>query len=331
MYVRNMYEEIKRTITQKNYTFMLVSTTAKHSKRFLRLPDRKINNQVSLNILISDPKEAEKLFKIADGKIPNMLIDVEQKQSINLFQIAKATITRSNLLPYKPNDITLEAADQLFLKHFSGDLAQKAILVYGSGNISFKLALRLAERQAKVYLMGRNSEKVSKLIDTLNLILPSYFGSPIRHFTFEEDLDGIVSFISAEKIIGSDFASRVKASGLALDGGIGNFTGDFIKEAIQKGIHTLRLDVRLGLPFIEAGINAGNQMFFNEIMGEKIYKNTKIVAGGIIGNEGSVIVDRINHPTQIIGIANGIGGVKSGAEHTIIDKESIETLKKYLI
>jgi len=52
-----------------------------------------------------------------------------------------------------------------------------------------------------------------------------------------------------------------------------------------------------------------------------------IVAGGYIGKEGNIIVDQIHEPSQIIGIADGMGGVKDKDQLTDDDQEAMRMIQ----
>lgn len=321
----------RENIDFKSYDLLLLSTTSKKGKEFVVLPSRTINGFLSLNVLVTDEKYAIDILQKADGVIDTILVDVEGKQEINLWQIAREKLQTSKLLPYKPNDVTLEAADQLLLNHFLYDVTEKNIMIYGTGNIATKLAIRLAERNANVFLAGRKIEKVEMLTRAINSILPAYSSHLVSVFNQDEKLDAILSFVSAERIISANFAELLSKDGIAVDGGIGNFTESFITALIEKGSKILRLDVRLGLPFLEAHLLSIDQPFLNEVMGEREIEGFPIVAGGIVGKNGAVIVDQIQKPKQIIGIANGIGGVKHESTLTDADRYAIKTVKRYLL
>ena len=45
-------------------------------------------------------------------------------------------------------------------------------------------------------------------------------------------------------------------------------------------------------------------------MGSGVWDGVAVVAGGLIGNHGDVIVDDFGKPTRIIGVADGTGGIE---------------------
>ena len=322
-------------ILANRYKLLLISTTARPSNRAARLPDKDFNGELAANFLITDEEIACEFFEKVDGYVETILIDVERKQEIDLMMIASKFIKRSKILPYKPNDVTLEAADQLIMNQLGVKLARKRILVYGTGNISFKLALRLLEREADVLIAGRSLEKVQSIVATLNMIKPRCSNAVAEEYNnaLVDDYDALISFVSCEKVIAPSIAIGIKSGGLAIDGGIGNFQGEFIAEALKKKITVLRLDVRLGNPFLLAGIESlsSENDFFNSVIGSLQVDNMRLVAGGIIGEQGAIIIDRITNPTKIIGIANGYGGLKNAEQLTEADRKNLQYTAKSIL
>lgn len=293
--------------------YLFVSTTAKHKSSILRLPDRELSNGKSLNYLITNEEYAVELFKQVDGLIPTVIIDAELKQDIDLFSIAKKYIKKSSIYMNKPNDLTMESADVLLQQHFDRELIGKKALIIGTGNISFKLALRLAERNVQVFIDGRNASKVTKVVETINMILPAYSKYKVKKFElncFDGGLDAVIPFVSAEKVVPDSYAVLLHEFSISVDGGIGNFSEEYIAVALKKKSKVIRLDVRIALPFANASLKtlSPSFSFFENISGERMIENMNIVAGGIIGSEGTIIVDQIKNPQQIIGVANGYGG-----------------------
>lgn len=330
-----MLETLITAIEKGEYKTIFVSTTSKASPKVSRLPDKNLAGQYSVNVLITDNNIGMNFFERIDGRVDNIFIDVERKQGINLMSIARDIIKYSSIHPYKPNDVTLEAADQLILNQLGTDLTDSRILVYGTGNLAFKIALRLIEREADVTIAGRNLDKIRSLVSTLNMVKPSYSNAMASEHENSCDVsyDGLISFLSSEKIIDSSVVKWIKPKGFAIDGGIGNFQGEFIAEALNNEISILRLDVRLGNPFLFAGIESlsSKNEFFNTVMGSRELDGITLVAGGIIGKSGSIIVDQIHTPKQLIGVANGYGGLKNDKQLTESDRENLQYARKALL
>jgi hypothetical protein len=71
-----------------------------------------------------------------------------------------------------------------------------------------------------------------------------------------------------------------------------------------------------------------------EIMGSADLSGVAIVAGGVIGARGRIVVDSIKNPGRVIGIADGMGGLLTPEEESpfLELKESVqaELLKRVL-
>lgn len=307
-----------------------VGTTARESEQFAVLPRRSALGYEAINFLVTSPEDAAQSFLQLDSHVQFLFIDIESKKEIDLMSIAKKAVKKAEIIAYKPNDTTLEAAD-LFLRHyFLDDLANKNIMIYGAGNLGSKLALRLAERGSNIYLSSRNESKTKEIVKTLNYLLPKYSKNPIQLVTGQEDLsfkiDSLISFTSSSNVIPPSFASFIKKGGLALDGGINNFSPEFIIKANESTITCYRLDVRAAFPHTVLYLIDYIRDFYTNIQGEEKRNQIKLVAGGIIGNDGDIVVDRIKNPGQIVGVANGVGGLKAEKDLTGKNRQQINEI-----
>ena len=48
----------------------------------------------------------------------------------------------------------------------------------------------------------------------------------------------------------------------------------------------------------------------SEALGWEVLDGVPVVAGGAMGQSGDVIVDSVHHPTRVIGVCDGQGGVR---------------------
>jgi hypothetical protein len=339
---------------------ILISTTAKSNHENRLLPSHVIAGKACLNLIINDTKTAKEVMAYLDNYAPYFLIDVERKQTISLWEIAQNTITKGTILPYKPNDITVNAACILINQFFQYNINQKKALIYGSGNIATKLALSLAEHEAHVSLAGRNLKKIGVLKEALNAILPAYSTTPITvhtnitpqechlpqerhpersegsqevstnlHFNLQK-YDILVCALSSEHSIDEGVINQLHENALVVDIGINNLTPAFIEKAQEKSFQIFRLDVRIGSPFIEASLEAYHRAFLSKQAGKRLINQVPCVAGGAIGARGDLIVDNISSPKQVIAIANGTGGVKKHEEYTEDDNNNLKKIKAIL-
>lgn len=307
-----------------------ISTTAKHATDYLLLPRRYALNTAISNFLINDSELLKDMLNYFDGKIDTIFIDVEQKQEINLFKIAKDRVKQSQLIAVKPNDTSLESCDLLIRNQFNDDLIDKNVLVIGTGNLASKIAIRLAERQANVYLKGRTKQKEHTVVHGINAFLPK-FAPSIKTFDYVETVkktDVIVSFLSGHFEEEDLLYKYIGVNTFIVDGGINNFSREFVMRVLDQHTTMIRLDARIALPYQFSSIFDYTTSFFDDVYGKSEMHHTPIVSGGFIGSEGMVIVDNINQPNQIIGVADGSGGVKKDEQLNKSDRKSIREIQQ---
>lgn len=326
-------QEVQHVINKGEKTIATIGMTSRRSNDFAILPRRSAFGFEAINFLVSNEQAAKECLKLLDNKVKYIFIDVEAKKNVDLMKIAQQMIKTSKLVPYKPNDATLEACDLFILNYFHHFLHDRHLLIYGVGNIGTKLALRLAERGAKVYLYSRNVQKVESISTALNSILPKYTGSkitPLQKISFSNYFDGIISFISAEEIIDEKMIPSLKNKAFVLDGGINNFSKGFYKKRTEKCLNCYRLDVRLGFAYTLLPLFDNVNVFLKEIQGREVIDGVVIVSGGVIGQDGDIVVDKVVNPTQIVGVANGLGGLKHASDYTKEDQKNILKVQQAL-
>ncbi|MTT30908.1 hypothetical protein GMB86_02625 [Terrilactibacillus sp. BCM23-1] len=315
-------------------TVATIGMTSRPSAHFTVLPRRQACGFEFINVLVSNEQAAVQCMNYLDNKVNYIFVDVEAKKNLDLESLAYRVIKQSTIVPYKPNDVTLEACDQFLLYYFGHSVKNKKLLIYGAGNIGGKLALRLAERGAKVSLYSRNGEKCDYVTHALNLLLPKYSPNKIEAMKKIDDqsnfFDGLISFVSAEQVVGEEMINLLKKNALVLDGGINNFTPQFYQQSFTKLLHCYRLDVRIGFLYSLLPLSPYIRDFFKSVQGKSMIETIPVVSGGVIGSEGDIVVDNVNFPRQLIGIANGIGGLKNKEEYTPVDLQNLKLVQRHL-
>ena len=329
MITNQLYREIEflNTYAEK---CILISTTAKHALDFRVFPRRFLGDIGISSFMINNEALLIETLTFFDGKVNCIFIDVEEKQEINLMKISKKIIKSSKLIAVKPNDITLESTDLMVRNHCNDDLIEKNITVIGTGNLASKIAVRMAERQSNVYLQGRTNEKEIKVINALNLFLPKFTKKIERfsNFSPNDQIDIIISALSGPFDRADILYPFITEKTLIIDVGINNFSNNFIKKALEDNIKIVRLDTRIALPYQFLSNHGYVKTFFNEIFGYGNMLGNPIVSGGFIGEEGTVIVDNIKSPSQVVGVADGSGGVKKDGELSQAERNRIQAIQQ---
>lgn len=301
-------------LKQKNlaeYQYMLVTSTANKTNANQLLPDRLSSEGSILNMQVSTDEFAEAVLQLVDGVIPHIFIDVERKQAISLWDIASSTCHHSAIHPLKANDVTVDAAASIVIKEMQKKFAQSTVIIYGTGNLATKTALKLAELGMHVTLAGRDVLKVTRIVQVLNDILPSYTPWPIQVFQENrtEKVDVLISAISAQKVLDDSWLDYLQPDGFALDMGLNNFSEQFIDKILLSNRALYRVDIqaKIGTAILDLKTE---DYFFSKIRGKIKWSDQTAVAGGIIGNENDVVLNRVTPPYVVIGTSNGTGGLK---------------------
>lgn len=309
---------------------IMISTTAKNSIDFRVLPRRKIGDTGMSCFMINDSELLKNTLNYFDGKVNQIYIDIEQKQNINIYKTAKQIVEKSKLVTAKPNDTTVESCDLLIRNQFNDNISGKKIVVIGTGNMAAKIAIRLAERQAHVYIKGRTEEKELALVDALNLFLPRYthFIEPFSKNEIKQELDVVVSALSGQFKEENILLPVISKHTFIIDIGINNFSNKFIKDLLKEKVKITRLDTRIAFPYQMLSSSEYTEMFFKDIYGESLIYDINVASGGFIGSEGTVIVDNMRQPNQVIGIADGSGGIKANEQLNESDKSRIQKIRQ---
>lgn len=300
-----MLEQIEEKLTYCGDT-VLITNTANETNQNQILADKFFEGKPVLNLQLQTESAAREILAHLDGRVDKIFIDVEQKQPLNLFYLAQKICLQTTIYPLKANDMTVLATDKIILEHFNQNVYNKHIMIFGNGNLAFKIMLQMVERGATVSMMGRDFAKTQRLVTAVNEINFAHMDNQAFAVTeFPERIDCFISAISAKQQITEEQVKHVVPTGLVLDVGIGNFKVDTIKQLLVSKIAFYRVDVQVALPsFMTDGMS-----FFSEIRGTRTIDGINFIAGGIVGQAGDVIIDNVLAPQRIFGVADGLGGV----------------------
>jgi len=298
----------------KKISAFSISCTRNIKKNKLFFPPIRITPYVvCANVILFSKDEIKKIVRVIDGIVDAIFVDVEEKMKNldDLIALVQKEVKESKIFTIKINDITAESTDAI-LAHYFKDLHNKKIAIIGCGNIGSKIALKLVERGANVFITGKNKNKINCITKGLNFIKPKNTLSRIvgmtDNYEAAKNEDIVIGFTNGVPIIDKKMVDMMSRNGMIIDGGIGTVFQNAIEYAKELGIRTLRLDIRAG--FAGAITNViETEIFIKNFIGHKKIYGFDVVAGGIIGKRGDIIVDKISNPTRVIGICDGTGGV----------------------
>ena len=254
-----------------------------------------------------------------DAVVAKFFIDCEIKASVDLGAVAFDLIPDSKSHFFKPNDFTVEAADEWIAQRIP-NLKNTRIAIVGAGNIGIKLALRLAERGSEVRLVGRRVSSLSSTVQGLKAILRGG-GTMVACSCVTEACNGanvIVGCTQGTAVI-DDVAVECSQASLLLDVGNGCFTRGAILAGKERNLWLEVLSPSAGWEGFLRRYVATRKL--QEGLGRRQLDNgVWIVSRGIMGVSGDVLVDDIAHPAAVIGVCNGTGDLR-------YDEEAVQSIK----
>jgi len=314
--------------SKKTSCFTIGTTKNVKNKTVFFPPFRYSPRVVCANVMVYSKTEAVEIIKAVDGIVDVILVDAEEKMKglEDLVNIVRSEARKSRILTFKANDLTADSADAL-LAQYMPNIHGKRVSIIGAGNLGSKIALKLLERGGNVVITGTNKEKIKKISDGLNSIKSEASKSKIIGMTENleacRNADVIISSTPGIPIVTAEMVNSMNMNGIIIDAGIGTITPEAISSANKKGIRILRLDMRAGFAGSLTTIFE-TENFIEKILGSREIGGVRIIAGGIIGKEGDVVVDNISNPTKVIGIADGRGGLISSN----VPEEFLKKLEK---
>lgn len=330
----------RATAKNKLSIFSIGNTTKKtdgrYSGTFFPIV-RVLDQAVWGSIIVYLQEEAVEIAKAIDGIIDIIVADAEKKAlkvpGIDLGNIAagvEEVVKKSKYFSFKANDLTMEATDAFIAQLFYRLSGRKAAII-GCGNIGSKLALKLVERGVEVVITRRDRVALVSIADALNIIKPQETVAKVTYTTDNLNAsvgaDMLIGFTPGTPVITLDMAKVMKKDGVIIDGGKGCIFPDAIRYAEEMGIKCYRIDVRAGFEGALATILKTEQLI-KSIMGRRELNGILLVAGGVIGRRGDIIVDDISNPTSIVGIADGQGDIIFNLMES--DKDKINKAKNVL-
>ena len=151
----------KASNKKKKVVYTIGNTRVLDDSKYYLTPVREYKEFIVAGVIVFSEFEAKIILQEIDGVVDFIFVDCEKKSKnnshgyFNIERLSWEIVTRSNLKFYKGNDLTVESIDN-FIFHYFLNINQLIgglnILIIGVGNIGFKVALKLLERGANIFL-----------------------------------------------------------------------------------------------------------------------------------------------------------------------------------
>jgi 4-hydroxy 2-oxovalerate aldolase len=283
---------------------------------------RNIQNTISHmigSVTLTTNEQLLSVLDAVDGEVDVVLLDVDRKPFFpdSPGQIAQNRLKRSLLLTYLDSRVWVDAVDDQVVRLMGEVLDHFLLVIAGDHPKSRFLALRLAERRARVVIVnGHASPEATPLLEMMRQFSfdPDYLSVTYLNIHSSEATDcltkarAVVVWPSGKPWFGLNEARHLMPGTFVLDAGIGSILLDGLEEARRRESMLIRVNI---WPSLAAALEAAHESarVCKESLGWEILAGVPVVAGGAMGQRGDVVVDSVRQPTRVIGIADGCGGV----------------------
>jgi 4-hydroxy-2-oxovalerate aldolase len=272
------------------------------------------------SVALSSDEHLDAVLHAVEGRADVVLLDVDRKPfgPTQPAETAKAILKKTALLTYLDSRVWVEAVEDQVVRLLHEALNDSEIVIAGDHPRSRFLALRFAERGARVTLLpDPGQEGTVPSIEHLRSL--SLAGQELKLSCMTAETGCAFDALSRASMVvvwpagvpwfGRRFAKRMSRNAYVLDAGIGTILPDGIAEAQSRGCLLLRVNI---WPALTGSLSAAHEslMETSEALGWEVMDGVPVVAGGAMGQSGDVIVDSVHHPTRVIGVCDGQGGVR---------------------
>lgn len=261
------------------------------------------------NVMVETPQLGNEILNACDSIVDFFLIDLQG----NL--IPRYSDYKSGLLMYSDPTMWCHAVVSQIGAILGPCLTGTCIVVLGNQVLSAIVARLFMEHGADV---------------ATETILPQNLPDRTHGRTYRVEevtarADCVVGMSQRKPCIYRELVEQLAPNTLIFDGGIGSIHADALAVSREKGLKVVRVDLRPTLA-AKALELIGMKKVVNAHMGRAIWEEIPVVAGGIIGNAGDIIVDSITSPTRIIGVADGYGGITAADPND----DRVRTIRKVI-
>jgi hypothetical protein len=263
------------------------------------------------SVEIDNEAQLKEAVEAVDGIVDVVLVDAEIRPYLQrtLASMAQSIAKQSRVLSYKVSDVWVRSVDQK-IGAMLQSICGRRITVYGTDGLALKLTLSLVEQGAEVSLTGDNLEQLEAWARALRQIASTSISIRVKADPIDASrgAEVLVRFSRKEPFISRSQVEVMAPDGIVFDAGIGTVSAEAIAYGNEHGIRVVRPDTRATLA-AELESTLGTQHIVGEIMGRGELSGVPVVAGGLIGRYGEIVVDSIANPSKVVGVADGRGTV----------------------
>lgn len=343
--IERILGEVRRiAAVQKKYTGFCIGNTRKDSATGLYFsPIRNTARLVAGSVIVYSVAQASMIARHLDGVVDYVLVDTEKKISPELYgeddkgnveRAVRESVKTSKILTYKGNDLTVDCIEGLvvqLLSTYPRGLGGKRAAIIGAGNIGSKVALKLVERGMEVTMARRNESKLSAIVTAINYIKPketiAVVSGTTNNSAAATGANLLIGLTDGVPVITAAMIQSLAPNAVVIDGGKGCFLREALDYAENHGISVYRADIR---PGFEGHVGAAleTERIVTQALGRREINGVRIVSGGLLARTHEVVVDNVNDPRFVFGLADGSGDFIRNPSFS--ERNDIQRIQNYI-
>ena len=263
---------------------------------------------------IGGPGQAEEVVRAADGVVDVLLVDSNARPflPLNLGEVATRSVRTTRVVAY--SDAELWARTVMYELKALGIDRGAPVVIAGTRPEGTRLAAHLIDQGFQLLLAAGPKATLEKLASALEVVggggtrvgVVPHLRDAVR------DAAAVVAFHSDASLVDREVMERINPGVLVFDATIGAVDDAAIRLAVERGIKIVRPDMRAAMAG-ELTSQLGIASTTHDLMGRGEIAGYPVVAGGLVGVLGDVVLDSISNPTRVVGIADGRGRLLASA------------------
>lgn len=245
------------------------------------------------NVMLADQELLTLVLRTCDGGVDYVLLDAAGSS------VEGRLPSRTHILLYSDTAMWARAVTTHLVSLTEARLAHRTVLVIGVLPLVCRVAMTLSELGVSVVAPEGCGIQASEAVGDISI-------GPIEKLAPKADF--VVALSPRKVCVDVPLVDAMRTDARLFDGGIGSLEPEAVARAEQRGIQVLRVDMRPTLASTALEL-IGMKRIVEQHMGRERWNGVPVVAGGLIGRAGDVVVDSVTCPNRVIGIADGRGGI----------------------
>jgi len=260
--------------------------------------------------------EMKQIVKAIDGSIDIIQLDIDQKEKISqsIVQAGMDAVEKSKVYTYSDFETLFKSVLYIMQNECGQNPYQNELCIFPLNNSS----IRLSEYLSHLGYQVRFYDEAEKNMENT------------QHKCFHDinklkDYSTIISFCLEKPLIDENLINHLGRGSLVIDASLGSITENIIPQFKNKDIILRRPDIR-SLILSELYLAEHYEKQTHNSRGKKMLGKCTLVSGGVVGEEGDIVVDNVNNIRRVFGVADGVGKIKGHNDLTGQDKFNLGQL-----